>query len=263
MTLSGYPEPAERRHVAMEGADDPLQRLPAWDAGAYQHPVHRVGAQELDVAGDSSDAGQTGVQVQLVKLQGKVTVWSLGKVCPPNLRHSTRQSVRMRQRAAYNSVPAPNLTEYFYLLNPGVAMAPLVRFPRSADQPAGESVLAAMVAGAAIGAVLAILVGAAAFPTSIGPLAYAAIVAVGSIAGSAIGVLAVAARRHGDRRQQPEAHEVLDVTEPVPPVARRSPQQRIGRERAQHGEQDRAEDHQEAAEAAAKRPDIDVSDAHT
>jgi hypothetical protein len=52
------------------------------------------------------------------------------------------------------------------------------------------------VAGAAIGAVLAIIVGAAAFPAAVGPLAYVAIIVVGSTAGSAIGVLTVTARRH-------------------------------------------------------------------
>ena len=59
----------------------------------------------------------------------------------------------------------------------------------------GEARLATLVAGGVIGAVLATLVGAAVCPTSIGPLAYAAIVVVGSIGGSALGVLAVAVRR--------------------------------------------------------------------
>ncbi|WP_426503052.1 hypothetical protein ACPPVO_36270 [Dactylosporangium sp. McL0621] len=42
---------------------------------------------------------------------------------------------------------------------------------------------------------LAIVVGAAIFPAAVGPLAYVAIIVIGSTAGSAIGVSAVAARR--------------------------------------------------------------------
>jgi hypothetical protein len=64
-------------------------------------------------------------------------------------------------------------------------------------QEGNEGVLAALVAGAAIGAVLAILLGALAFPAEVGPLAYVAVAVVGSTAGSAIGVLALVARRSG------------------------------------------------------------------
>ena len=62
-------------------------------------------------------------------------------------------------------------------------------------RPAGEGVLATVIAGAAIGAVLAIVIGAVMFPTAVGPLAYLAIAVIGSVAGSAMGVLAVVARR--------------------------------------------------------------------
>lgn len=57
-----------------------------------------------------------------------------------------------------------------------------------------EPGLATMLGGAVIGAVLAILAAAAAWPTAVGPLAYAAIVVVGSVGGSALGVLAVSAK---------------------------------------------------------------------
>ena len=75
-------------------------------------------------------------------------------------------------------------------------MGTLARPPHPSRHPAGEAVLATVVAGAAIGAVLAIIVGAAAFPAAVGPLAYVAIIVVGSTAGAAIGVLTVTARRH-------------------------------------------------------------------
>jgi hypothetical protein len=54
---------------------------------------------------------------------------------------------------------------------------------------------AARVAGATIGAVLAILAGSVLFPAEVGPLAYLAVGVVGSTAGSAMGVLALVARR--------------------------------------------------------------------
>jgi len=58
-----------------------------------------------------------------------------------------------------------------------------------------EPRLAAMLAGTVIGAELTILAGAAMWPASIGPLAYAAIVVVGSVGGSALGVLVASARK--------------------------------------------------------------------
>jgi hypothetical protein len=58
-----------------------------------------------------------------------------------------------------------------------------------------RTALGSMLAGAVIGAVLAILA-AAAWPASIGPLAYAAIVVVGSVGGSALGVLAVSVSKN-------------------------------------------------------------------
>jgi hypothetical protein len=76
-------------------------------------------------------------------------------------------------------------------------MDPRARVPTPSSRAVGEAILAAIVAGGAIGAVLAVVVGAAAFPVAVGPLAYVAIVVVGSTAGSAIGVLAIAARRRG------------------------------------------------------------------
>lgn len=53
----------------------------------------------------------------------------------------------------------------------------------------------ALVAGAAIGAVLAVLIGAVLFPEQIFPLGHVAIAVIGSIAGAALGVFAVVARR--------------------------------------------------------------------
>lgn len=74
-------------------------------------------------------------------------------------------------------------------------MVPEPHRARGSGRAASEAVLAAVVAGGAIGAVLAIVVGAAIFPAAVGPLAYVAIIVIGSTAGSAIGVSAVAARR--------------------------------------------------------------------
>jgi hypothetical protein len=69
---------------------------------------------------------------------------------------------------------------------------------RQIDPPCrltGEAPLAALVACATVGAVLAILIGATLYPASIGPLGHSAIIVVGSTGGSTLAVLAVAVRK--------------------------------------------------------------------
>ena len=58
-----------------------------------------------------------------------------------------------------------------------------------------ESRLTAMIVGAGVGAVLAVLVGVILFPDRIAPLAYVAIGVIGSIVGSGLAVLGVIVRR--------------------------------------------------------------------
>lgn len=58
-----------------------------------------------------------------------------------------------------------------------------------------ESRMATMIVFMAGGSVLAVLAGAVFFPTIIGPLAYSALVVIGSVAGAGLHVLARALRR--------------------------------------------------------------------
>lgn len=74
------------------------------------------------------------------------------------------------------------------------------RTTRSRRGPAAESVLAAVVAGGAIGTILVVILVAIASPTAVGPIAEVAIITIGSTAGSAIGVLAVAVHRTSSNR---------------------------------------------------------------
>jgi hypothetical protein len=59
---------------------------------------------------------------------------------------------------------------------------------------ASDSHLTGLIAGGAIGAILAVLAGAVLYPEQIGPLAYLAIAVIGSVAGAALGVLGVVAQ---------------------------------------------------------------------
>jgi hypothetical protein len=130
--------------------------------------------------------------MQLPKALDQVTMGPIRDLHAPDLRHPSHPCPKVSELVS-DRVATPTLIGYPYLLDVGGIMEPLAR---PSSQPAYESVLATVVAGAAIGAVLAILVGAAAFPAAVGPFAYIAIIVVGSTAGSAIGVLAVAVRRH-------------------------------------------------------------------
>jgi hypothetical protein len=60
--------------------------------------------------------------------------------------------------------------------------------------PEGRTI--ALIAGAAVGAILAVLAGVVLFPDRIGPLAYVAIGAIGAIVGTGLTILALILRRN-------------------------------------------------------------------